>query len=121
MKWVKCSVSWDFSEEKPVVSSYQIGINNEKFAEILRQTTSPLPCKLTLFPHEILEDFLSEPFFDEDDRIGDEYLCAKALPPSTEDWRAHEYERELLEHYDKEIARVEKEREELPGPLPVPP
>ena len=56
---------------------------------------------------------MSDHFIEEEDKLIDEYLCAKTLQPPGEVWRANEYERELLDNYDEEKAKIEKEQEEF--------
>lgn len=107
--FVECSIGWDFEDETPVVTSYTVGINEEVFAEISRQTTSHLPCRLTIFPHDISRNYLSDRriekgYMKEEDEVYNNYL----LSPVSE-----ESEWELLEKYDAEKERIDKEQEDF--------
>lgn len=107
--FVECSIGWDFEAEIPVVLSYTVGVNEETFAEIMRQAISPLPYRLTIFPHNISKKYLFDgsienSYAKEEEKIFNDYL----LSPVSE-----EAEWELLEKYDAEKARIEKEQEEF--------
>jgi len=118
--WVKCNLIWDKDQEIPVVDTYSVGVNGDILLEINRLTTSPYPCKIILYPHQIMQGVIKdqrgyEHIIDEEEKLVDEYLCGKTFQATDEDWKVHEHERELLKQYDQAKERCEKEWEELDG------